>query len=860
MKKTHSKLPLLVAAALIAPYSASVLAQAVAATVPAASATDNAVNPLPADPWPRQINLSNATALMYQPQVSQWDGNQISFKSALGIKRKGVKDETFGVMFATARTQVDKVNRTVVFENLQISKTVFPTLADGGASYKAELQTAVAGSVRTIALDRVSRSLALNGVKPPTVTVRNSPPGVVISYSPAILVPIDGAPVVKAVAGEAGISRVINTKALIIQLAGTPGYFMHVYDGWLTANAIEGPWTRAGATPAGLNALATQLAKSGEVDLLTGNLKANPKPSLATSVPTIVTSQVPTELIVFKGQPDLVPVTGTGLLWASNTTSDVFVDTRNSQYYVLLAGRWFTASGINGPWNYVASTSLPADFAKIPAGTPAAAVLPTVAGTPQAGEAVIENSIPQTATVKREGGPQFTPSFDGAPQYSPIADTSLSYVVNSSPPVIQVSENAWYAVQAGVWFMASGLTGPWSVATAVPDIIYTIPPSSPLYYVTYVQIYDATPQYVYTGYTPGYLGTVVGTDGTVVYGTGYDYTPWIGSYWYAPPYTYGLAAAPIYNPYVGFTFGFGIGLATAAWWGGAWYHPGYWGGGFGCCGVASANVYGHWGATAYSGTRSWYAGGGVAGTRGSGVYSNSRTGVSGSYAAGRQYNAWTGNASRGYDRTMNTPAGGSGNVARGANYNTYTGQRSRGSSASFTGAGGSSVNRTAGATAGPQGVARGSTTTTYNAKTGESHTWNNGRPAGNDHYGDDSGNVVRSDGSGGWQQHSAGGWGSAGGDTSFANRESQARSAGGSAFGGFNDASHSGGLFGGGGFGGGDRSGGGGFFGGGDRFGGGGFSGGGGFGGRFSGGGFGGGGRFGGGGGFGGGRFGGGRR
>ena len=72
MKKTHSKLPLLVAAALIAPYSASVLAQAVAATVPAASATDNAVNPLPADPWPRQINLSNATALMYQPQVSQW--------------------------------------------------------------------------------------------------------------------------------------------------------------------------------------------------------------------------------------------------------------------------------------------------------------------------------------------------------------------------------------------------------------------------------------------------------------------------------------------------------------------------------------------------------------------------------------------------------------------------------------------------------------------------------------------------------------------------------------------------------------------------------------------------------------------
>jgi hypothetical protein len=108
-------------------------------------------------------------------------------------------------------------------------------------------------------------------------------------------------------------------------------------------------------------------------------------------------------------------------------------------------------------------------------------------------------------------------------------------------------------------------------------------------------------------------------------------------------------------------YGFALGLATGsvdgAVLGRGLLPSGYWG--YPCCASASANVYGHWGAATYSGTRSWYAGGGVAGTTASGNYYNSRTGTSGSYNAGKQYNAWTGNYTRGYDRTANTAAGGS---------------------------------------------------------------------------------------------------------------------------------------------------------------------------------------------------------
>ena len=578
--------------------------------------------------------------LVYQPQINKWEANRIDFRSALAIKPTGAKEETFGVIFANARTQVDKVARTVVFEDLKITKTDFPTLPNHGAAYTTELQSEFAKTIRTISLDRLEASLALAGIKPPTVAVQNNPPQVIVSYSPAILVPIDGAPVLQPVPDHSRAKRVINTRALILQAGFTDALYMHVFDGWLTANGIGGPWTQAFLGPIMLkeaNEIAQDLSKKGVVDLLDGGPKANPKPSLASGVPTIYTSQTPAELIVFKGQPDFTPIVGTELLWASNTTSDVLINTANNNYYALLAGRWFTAANLSGPWAFVASDSLPPDFAKIPAQSLAGAVLPTVAGTPQAQEAVIENSIPQTATVPLKNGPTFTPNFNGPPKLVAIPGTTLSQVQNSSEPIIEVSPNSYYSVVAGVWFTAPQLTGPWSVATTVPAVVYSIPPSSPIYYVTYVRIYEATPQYVYVGYTPGYLGTVVSPYGTVVYGTGYVYSPWIGTEWYPPPYTYGVAAAPVYNPYVGFTYGFALGLATAAWtepyWG-SYYYPAYWGGYHGyCCASASANVYGHWGATTYSGTRSWYAGGGVAGTTASGNYYNSRTGTSGSYNA-----------------------------------------------------------------------------------------------------------------------------------------------------------------------------------------------------------------------------------
>src|SRR5262245_297219 len=395
----------------------------VMATLPAQVAS--AQTQAPADPWPRDIQLSNAVVTVYQPQVEKWEGDMLQFRAAVAAKPSG-GNETFVVICGEAHTAVDRVARMVTLSDFSLTQVKFPALADNGSSYLRELRQHLPTAARDIALDRLQASLAANAVvRPSGVPVRNDAPRIIVSNTPAVLIPIAGDPVVKQ-AGSTRFERVVNTRALILR-DGT-AYYLHLYDGWMVAPAVDGPWRPAERALLGMDRLATDLAKSGQVDLLDGG-NVQPKPSLTTTAPTVYVSHTPAELIVFDGQPKLQPVSGTGLLWATNTNADVLVDTTSNDYYVLISGRWYRARSLEGPWGFVASNALPADFARIPPNAPAARVLASVAGTPQAQEALIQNAIPQTAAVPRTNGPTFSPVFDGAPQLRPVEGTPLQYEI-----------------------------------------------------------------------------------------------------------------------------------------------------------------------------------------------------------------------------------------------------------------------------------------------------------------------------------------------------------------------------------------------------------------------------------------------
>ena len=268
--------------------------------------------------------------------------------------------------------------------------------------------------------------------------VINPPPNFVFSQTAAVLVSIDGQPVWSKMP-KTPLERCMNTRALILREKNN--LYVHLFDGYMEAENLSGPWTVAKKAPRDADKVAQELASQKVVDLMTGpaNQKdQNQKPSLKTGAPVVYVETVPTELIVIEGAPDWVPITGTNLLYVNNSTANIVQDLDDQQTYVLVTGRWFRGPGFTGPWQYVSGKDLPPDFAKIPDDSPKENMKASVPGTPQAQEAIIAAGIPQTATVNR-AGVNFTPQISGSPELNPIPNTTLNYVFNAADPIIEVS-------------------------------------------------------------------------------------------------------------------------------------------------------------------------------------------------------------------------------------------------------------------------------------------------------------------------------------------------------------------------------------------------------------------------------------
>ena len=541
--------------------------------------------------WPREVKAGDGTVItVYQPQAERWADNKLSGRAAVAVKRPGDKEPRYGVIELGASTQIDKSTDLVTLTNLRITKSTFPgATQEESDKYLAMLRGAVTRSSWPLSAQALQANLAIAQAvsKQKTLPVKNDPPRILFRTTPSLLVPIDGKAALRDSKEAPEFKRVVNTSALILRDEATGKYYLWALGRWWEAKALEDE-CKVALPPSSLDRARQALDK--QFDPLEGK-DADGKPLFeAGAVPQIMIATEPTELLQSQGEPKFTPIPGTQLLYVTNSRNDIIMEVGQQAYYVLISGRWFSSKSLGGPWSFVPGKSLPADFAKIPAGHPMADLLISVPGTAQAREAEIANQIPQTATVQRAIKPTTVEYDGGPPQWKPIDGTTLSYAYNARPAVIQVDSKTYYMVQNGVWFAGTSPFS-WSVATTVPPVIYTIPASSPMHYVTYVRVYGSTPTVVYVGYTPGYYGTVLSSDGVVVYGTGYYYPPYIGPYYYYPPpyYTYGYGA--------GFTVGLFVGFAMG---GGGWYGPCCYGGGGGVyishhTNINVNNSYNRWG-------------------------------------------------------------------------------------------------------------------------------------------------------------------------------------------------------------------------------------------------------------------------
>ncbi|WP_192878389.1 hypothetical protein [Limnobaculum parvum] len=636
-----------------------------------ASSSDQSASIQPA-PWPHSYTIDKTPVTFYQPQLDSLEGNTLKGRLAISVNKGSITDKNgkkraqldYGVLWFSALIDTNTAARTAQLHDISIDKASFPTAPDKQNDYLALVHKALPQKSLMVNLDQVEASLAINQAENQQVgiAVDNKPPQVIFSLTPALLVLVDGEPVTKPTSIE-NINRVINTRSLLLEKDSR--WYLYFANHWMSAAKLDGNWEPLTTIPDGFEKVMQEAVKAKAVDVMDKPSDVMKKSLAEGKYPTIYTATTPTELITVDGDPQFAPIENTALMYVTNTSGDVFVDSAtNNAWYVLLSGRWFTADSTKGPWTYVPGEKLPADFAKIPSLSPKSAVLASIPGTPEAKESLIANSIPQTASVNIQQA-KLNVSYDGGKaQFKSIEGTTLQYAVNSALPVIEVNPNLFYAVQNGIWFTAASSTGPWAVALSVPSIIYTIPASSPVHYVTYVHVYGHTTSVVYVGYTPGYYGTVV-SNNVVVYGTGYPCNAWVGNVWYGCPATYGYNAAFGYDPYVGWSVGFIAGWA----WASAWYGPS-WGPWYDWDGptpwydgpsVAISNVYGRWGNTVAQGVRT--------------NWSNPWTGNYGTGVRGSFYNQATGTHGYGYAaRNTNDYTGIKSGVAGNVRYNPQTGR------------------------------------------------------------------------------------------------------------------------------------------------------------------------------------------
>jgi len=680
------------ASAQTAPASSPLAAAAASAKAASAAVGDRG--------WPRAYETPNGLRfVIYQPQVASWENQKrMVAYAAVSVETAGGQKPALGSVKVEANTRVALDDRLVSFSDMALTETSFPTLPkDQLRDIAAEIMKAVPDDDRIIALDRVLAQIDKSQITPKNAEGLNAdPPPIFVSQTPAVLVNIDGDPIWSPIK-ENDLKFAVNTNWDLYFHEPSKTYYLLNDGSWLATKDLKGSWAPAGKLPDSFTRLPAD-------DNFKEAAAAVPGKKLSASkAPKVFVSLVPAELIVIDGDPRYLLVDGTtDLLWVSDTEADVFRMGRAGAVYYLVAGRWFSAPGFDGPWTF-ATPNLPADFQQIPLEHPRSRVLASVPGTQQAAEAVLLAQVPQTARVNRKEIKAPDVVYQGAPKFEPVASTKVEYAVNTDKDIIKFGD-LYYMCFQGVWFMSKKADGPWEVCSKVPAEIYAIPASSPVNNVTYVTVVeeDTNDEWVTFAAVGAYTGVMIAW-GCAWWGTGYYHPPYWG---WGPYYPYYYPRYP--------TYGYG-----------AWYNP--WTGGYGRAAVAYGPYGGAGVAARYNPSTGTYARGAVAygpyGARGAAEAYNPRTGAYGQTRQGSGvYGSWGSTAvQRGDDWAKTSRV-----------TNNRTGTTTRVTQGS--GGGGAVTRNTPGPGGG--GVAR----------TGSGDVY-----AGRD------GNVYKNDG-GGWQKYDNGSW------------------------------------------------------------------------------------------------------
>jgi len=269
--------------------------------------------------WPRAYSLpSEAQLVIYQPQISSWqDQKQLVAYTAVSYVAKGEQKPALGTIKLETETETSVPDRLVKFSKIKISETNFPTLSkEQTQEIVSEIEKNMPERDRVIDLDRVLAFVDKSTINPKNVEgLKSDPPRIILTQSPSILVNFDGEPIWSPIKDNE-LKYAVNTNWDIFQHTATGMYYLRNDTTWLRATDLQGYWSNAGKLPDSFN----KLPEDDNWKDVRASLPGTP----AKKLPKVYVTNDPSELILIDGEPKYEPVPNTGLLWISNTESDLF--------------------------------------------------------------------------------------------------------------------------------------------------------------------------------------------------------------------------------------------------------------------------------------------------------------------------------------------------------------------------------------------------------------------------------------------------------------------------------------------------------------------------------------------------------
>jgi hypothetical protein len=202
------------------------------------------------------------------------------------------------------------------------------------------------------------------------------------------------------------------------------------------------------------------------------SLKQMPVPpvQVKNDPPVIFYSARPASLVVFDGEPVLVPAGKSGLTFAVNTNWGVFVD--GGSWFLENNGYWFSASQAGGPYQPV--VRLPDEFLRLKKEKSFANTASAIPAKP-----LPPGQTPAQIFVSQK--PAEIIVTQGPPALRSVSGTGLQRVSNT-PNVLffHPAQSLYYVLLSGRWFSARSLQGPWQFATdRLPADFQLIAPTGP---------------------------------------------------------------------------------------------------------------------------------------------------------------------------------------------------------------------------------------------------------------------------------------------------------------------------------------------------------------------------------------------